>query len=539
MGSVKERNDSATEPPAIQEQQVGGDGGEAYLQHSISAAAAPFVPDTSLNQYMYQYPQYCAYNYLPQQYYYNSPIPPPMMMPMPVPVPVIQHVPVPMSMHPNSMIVLETRYVNDEVLDIPIPCRLTPTYTAAVNSHRSRDYTVFRSHAQSDRYEIRHDIGGMTKSASAPRGPTVLWEYCQANKETFPLINALIPLMSSHERETWALSIVAGANFTTTAYHATGNFLVQEVMRTCDYEGVIRNTLLGNVRDSAVELSYHKYGSRVIQRCLDTLSREERVYIADALVIDALNLSRDKYASHVVEKCIEHQLDNMITTLTNISVDDIVLFANSQHSCLVLRKLLNKLPLERSIIIMNKIIDNMLLLANDMYGNYAVQFLIERGPAEVKDKLIDLIIDSLGVLSVDKYSSNVVETAYQMADVVHRTSMLRAIVTNRVLLTRMSECRFGSYVLHFLLDPSQPRVARQEFMLITYDSPADEQPKATVSKYIKETSKSISSRCDPVYRDQDNQVQSEDSESRSGAEESEELMELRDRLHAMLPSLDI
>ena len=95
-----------------------------------------------------------------------------------------------------------------------------------------------------------------------------------------------------------------------------GNYVVSHVLEfgeNCD-----RTRIADEIIDDIVELSMHKYGSNVVEKCLQHLSADRKSQIVDRLVsvpiahqqITLIDMLQSKYANFVVQKAFQMATDD-------------------------------------------------------------------------------------------------------------------------------------------------------------------------------------------------------------------------------------
>jgi len=87
-----------------------------------------------------------------------------------------------------------------------------------------------------------------------------------------------------------------------------GNYVIQKIVEVmpASVSGFISGELLG----SGVEMAYHRFGCRVLQRLLEHCSREtQTVLLIGEIVQAASGLCRHNFGHHVMDSILEHGLE--------------------------------------------------------------------------------------------------------------------------------------------------------------------------------------------------------------------------------------
>ncbi|MFM7858706.1 MAG: hypothetical protein ACKO96_43995 [Flammeovirgaceae bacterium] len=95
-----------------------------------------------------------------------------------------------------------------------------------------------------------------------------------------------------------------------------GNYVVSHVLEFGEISD--RNRIADEIIDDIVELSMHKYGSNVVEKCLQHLPADRKSQIVDRLVsvpiayqqITLVDMLQSKYANFVVQKAFQTATDD-------------------------------------------------------------------------------------------------------------------------------------------------------------------------------------------------------------------------------------
>lgn len=197
-----------------------------------------------------------------------------------------------------------------------------------------------------------------------------------------------------------------------------GNYLIQKL---CEYLTLDQKTLLiKNIYPNVFQISINQYGTRSLQKIIDTVETEEHVnMICDGFstkftsIEQVVTLINDLNGNHVIQKCIfkfsPSKFGFIIDAIVN--KDNIIKISTHKHGCCVLQKLLSVCTLQQIFKISVKIIQYLPGLINDQFGNYIIQFLFDIKELDfyLLGEIFGKLSHELGQLSCLKFSSNVVE----------------------------------------------------------------------------------------------------------------------------------
>ncbi|PPR08084.1 hypothetical protein CVT24_010545 [Panaeolus cyanescens] len=212
-------------------------------------------------------------------------------------------------------------------------------------------------------------------------------------------------------------------------------------------------TIVTLVEDQAYELSLDIYGCRVVQKAIETVSKDHQKTIISKLEPEIFDCIRHSNGNHVIQKLVEVVDPSLLTFLPFIS-ENLCTLAKHPYGCRVLQRCLEHLSVKHSQDILDAVHTNVVELMEDQYGNYVIQFIIQNGRVHDQTKIMNKICSDFINLGRHKYASNVCERALVCAD-----SDLRARMINELLrgdprdfkqespLSIMVKDQYGNYVL--------------------------------------------------------------------------------------------
>ena len=137
--------------------------------------------------------------------------------------------------------------------------------------------------------------------------------------------------------------------------------------------------ILSAVGDSCLEISTHRHGCCVMQRCLDAASGEQRASLVQQISYCCLTLMQDPYGNYVIQYVLDHCSQNEIDLIVSCPLGRLNNLSKQKFSSNVIEKCLEKANedlLSRYILELCQptyIRD----LLHDQYANYVLQRAIQ------------------------------------------------------------------------------------------------------------------------------------------------------------------
>lgn len=259
-----------------------------------------------------------------------------------------------------------------------------------------------------------------------------------------------------------------------------------------------------------VSLSTKVYGCRLIQKALDTLTKEDVANIVSSIKGKVWLLVHDHNGNHVIQKSVtkineffhqaralkqaavvhaplglsqegleEEECDaehamladslDLIIEEVNASIKDLAIHP---YGCRVVQRLIEHSVDPHKEKVLDCIVEEGLFstLINHEYGNYVVQRVLAYGRESDKDAIFDTITSNILKLSKMKHSSNVVEMMLTYGNVEQRHDIVEEILNcycvdqdfvSKPAAVSMAEDSYGNYVVKTSLDVLQDGPQRE------------------------------------------------------------------------------
>ncbi|KAL0734896.1 hypothetical protein Bca4012_011106 [Brassica carinata] len=235
-----------------------------------------------------------------------------------------------------------------------------------------------------------------------------------------------------------------------------GNYLVQKLLEVCNDDQrmhIVRSITrkLGQL----IKISCDMHGTRVIQKIVETVKRQEEVsIIISALRHGIVTLMKNVNGNHVVQRCLQYLLPHCKKLLFEAAITHCVDLATDRHGCCVLQKCIGYFEGKQKDRLVSEIASTALLLSQDPFGNYALQYVFELHLEWAINEILEQLEGNYTELSMQKCSSNVVEKCLTLADDKHQARIIRELVTSGRLDQVMLD-PYGNYVIQAALKQSK------------------------------------------------------------------------------------
>ncbi|XP_013659058.2 pumilio homolog 11 [Brassica napus] len=232
-----------------------------------------------------------------------------------------------------------------------------------------------------------------------------------------------------------------------------GNFLIQKLILISNEEQ--RTKILINLTSTPgllIEISLHNYGTRVVQKLIETVRTKTEINLVKlALKPGLLSLVRDLNGNHVIQSCLKFLSPEDNKFILEGATRFCATIATHKHGCCVLQHCVKySVGAERENLIA-EIARNSLHLAQDPFGNYVVQYIIEQnlGGVNVMFELKGNYVR----LATQKFSSHVVEKCL-IHYPVSRSQIVRELVSVPNF-ERLLQDPFANYVIQSALSKAK------------------------------------------------------------------------------------
>jgi len=259
-----------------------------------------------------------------------------------------------------------------------------------------------------------------------------------------------------------------------------GNYILQGLLDFGTEE--MRDGIGRSIVDSGVvSLSTKVYGCRLIQKALDTLSKEEVANIVASVKGKVWQLVHDHNGNHVIQKSItkinefflqskggeEDATHPLLVSSLDVIIDEVTESIRElsvhPYGCRVVQRLIENCIGDQKARVLDAVLREAMFgtLLNHEYGNYVVQRMLAYGREEDRRAIFERLVGNILALSKQKHSSNVVEMMLTYGDAAQRHEIIDEILNgycidqnfvNKSAALSMAEDAYANYVMKTVLD---------------------------------------------------------------------------------------
>ncbi|KAL7720576.1 Pumilio domain-containing protein C6G9.14 [Entamoeba marina] len=160
---------------------------------------------------------------------------------------------------------------------------------------------------------------------------------------------------------------------------SNGNHVIQECLKTFNKND---NSFIFDAivfKNNLPQISTHKHGCCVVQRCIDNGNRQQLIHLTDEIVKHALQLVQDAYGNYVVQYVLKVPLTDVVYDVTKQIQEDLIELSMQKFSSNVVEKLVCSDDYGARELIFEKFLSykNVTKLLQDSYANYVIQTCLD------------------------------------------------------------------------------------------------------------------------------------------------------------------
>lgn len=216
------------------------------------------------------------------------------------------------------------------------------------------------------------------------------------------------------------------------------------------------------LKPQMLELSTRPYGCRVVQKAIESLSYDQKLYLIESLHEHVELCALNEHGNHVLQRCLQYLKPEDNLFIYKAVAERTRSLSKDKFACRVVQKAIEEhYPMDYAEPIREHIVRHAVEFAFDESANFVVQKLLRHGTAERIETIVDSFMPHLVKLTCQKVSSNVVETALEVSTPLTTQRMKRKILgadlsDNTVQIASIIRDRFGRYVIEKLLKVTPP-----------------------------------------------------------------------------------
>ncbi|XP_019152387.1 PREDICTED: suppressor protein MPT5-like [Ipomoea nil] len=230
-----------------------------------------------------------------------------------------------------------------------------------------------------------------------------------------------------------------------------GNYLVQKLLNFCNDEQRMQIVLrVTREPGQLVRISLDSHGTRAVQKLIETMkTRQEISLVIQALEPGFLDLATDLNGNHVLQRFLQSLSKEHNKFIMNAAAKYCFEIATHRYGCCVLNKCISYASGKHREKLLACTSFHALILAQDAFGNYVIQYIIELKNHSIASVLLSQFEGHFVHLSKQKFSSHVVEKCLKFIE------ESRAIIIHELIsvpqFEQLLQDPFANYVIQSAL----------------------------------------------------------------------------------------
>ena len=159
----------------------------------------------------------------------------------------------------------------------------------------------------------------------------------------------------------------------------------------------VNSVILNEICDNIFNISMHKHGCCVLQKCIEKMDVNERKPVIDNILNYCRELISDKCGNYIIQFIISFNDEKIMEVINNILITDIENFSKQKFSSNVVEKILEKAPNKICKELINSLINENIILSIlfDKFGNYVLQKSLQRADKNTQKYMLQVIAPHL------------------------------------------------------------------------------------------------------------------------------------------------
>ena len=159
----------------------------------------------------------------------------------------------------------------------------------------------------------------------------------------------------------------------------------------------VNSVILNEICDNIFNISMHKHGCCVLQKCIEKMDVNERKPVIDNILNYCRELISDKCGNYIIQFIISFNDEKIMEVINNILITDIENFSKQKFSSNVVEKILEKAPNKICKELINSLNNENIILSIlfDKFGNYVLQKSLQRADKNTQKYMLQVIAPHL------------------------------------------------------------------------------------------------------------------------------------------------
>jgi pumilio RNA-binding family len=207
-------------------------------------------------------------------------------------------------------------------------------------------------------------------------------------------------------------------------------------------------------------LSLTQNGSRLVQQAFSVAQPYDRDLLADGLLEDPVELLCSPHANHVLAKLISVLPAPRLGRLWEALRGEATTLARHQFGSRILERLIEHCSEDQIGFLLDELTADLEALARHQFGNFVVQRTLEHCTATRRHTCVEQLLPHVLKHATHKTASNVVVCLQAHSDLDGQAAIADAFLAGKgeVSLENIAATRYGSFVVHNLVDRFHPRI---------------------------------------------------------------------------------
>ncbi|XP_015170899.1 pumilio homolog 4-like [Solanum tuberosum] len=215
-----------------------------------------------------------------------------------------------------------------------------------------------------------------------------------------------------------------------------------------------RSLDLLDVLNHVVEFSKDQYGSRFIQKKLETASVEEKMKIFPEILPHSHSLMTDVFGNYVIQKFLEHGTESQRKELARQLLGHVLPLSLQMYGCRVIQKALEVFDVELQKQMSTELDGYVMKCVRDQNGNHVIQKCIEYVPQDRIHFIVASFFGHVVSLSTHPYGCRVIQRVLEYCNnpETQKTIMDEIMQAAGTLVLD----QYGNYVIQHVLQHGKP-----------------------------------------------------------------------------------
>ncbi|KAJ8557522.1 hypothetical protein K7X08_003147 [Anisodus acutangulus] len=204
-----------------------------------------------------------------------------------------------------------------------------------------------------------------------------------------------------------------------------------------------------DVLNHVVEFSKDQYGSRFIQKKLETATLEEKMKIFPEILPHAQSLMTDVFGNYVIQKFLENGTESQRKELARQLIGHVLPLSLQMYGCRVIQKALEVFDVELQKQMATELDGYVMKCVRDQNGNHVIQKCIEYVPQDRIHFIVASFFGHVVSLSTHPYGCHVIQRVLEYCNNLETQKIIMDEIMQAVGTLVLDQ--YGNYVIQHVL----------------------------------------------------------------------------------------